>query len=209
MDFSELFPSVWSWEFLGFITGILSVLLLIFTKKERIQWFNWVFGAISAAVYVFLFKEWALYGNSILQIPFFLISIVGAWTWRGQLLKGFAKVREVPTTFAKTDTLQWSIFFATVPLIFVIPFLIELGDSNALFDGLILTISLSAIWLQLKKHVESWYFWILVDLIAVPFHIYQDHVLTGVLYFVYMLICVQGLVNWKREARVHVKGVHS
>lgn len=204
---SELFPSVLSWEFFGFITGILSVLLLIPTKLSRLQWTSWIFSVASAAVYLFLFYDWTLYGNAILQIPFLIISFQGAWKWRGQLRGLVTSVREIPTTYASIATLNATIMLALLATIPTFYLLERFGDASPLWDGLFLTISIAAIFLQLRKYVESWYLWIVVDIIAVPFHISQDRGATALLYFIYLLMCFVGLKTWKDIADEDVRSV--
>lgn len=199
MDYTELFPSVRSWEFLGFITGIFSVLLLLFTQRPSIQWFNWTAGVISGLVYFYLFYEWGLYGNMALQVPFVLIGLHGAWYWRGQL-RGIDDVPEVKFSHAPWATVFSLVGFSLLLMFIVYPLLDHYGDPSPLWDGLILTLSLAAIYMQLRKYVQSWYVWILTDIIAVPFHWSQGHEATGVLYAAYMAMCFVGLYTWRREA---------
>lgn len=186
-------------ELIGLITGIFSVLLLVFTRFPRLQWFAWPAGVINAIVYLYLFYEWGLYGNFILQPFFLVISLQGLWAWRGQLRGVIADVPEIPTTFNPwLAVLSWIV--AVALLLVVYPLLAYFDDPSPLWDGLILTFSLAAIFLQLRKHVESWFFWIVVDLIAVPFHWVNDHPATATLYFVYLLMCFVGLTTWAMAA---------
>lgn len=206
LNLSDL-PAIRSWEFVGILTGVLSVLLLIPTKHPRLQWTNWVWSVISAAVYYYLFKEWMLYGNMALQVPFVILSILGGIVWLPQLIKrdinlAFIKrIREMPITY--TSAYHWTTaFIAAIAMFFVAyPILDHYHDASPLWDGLILTISLSAIYLQIRKYVQSWYLWILVDLIAVPFHLSQDRGGTALLYLAYMMMCFFGLRAWRYAAQ--------
>jgi nicotinamide mononucleotide transporter len=191
---SQLFTN--EWEFLGFITGIFSVLLLLPTRWPRLQWLAWPFGVITSAVYLFLFYDWTLYGNAILQVPFVFISAQGAYLWRGQLRGIVSNVKEIPTTYASKTVFIWCCLLPLIAMAGVYPLLDHYNDASPLWDGLILTISLAAIFLQLRKHVQSWYLWIVVDLIAVPFHFDQDRGATAVLYLVYMIMCFVGWKTW-------------
>lgn len=187
-------------ELIGVITGLLSVFLLLFTKQLRLQWVNWPCSVISAAIYFKLFHEWHLYGNMALQVPFLIISVIGLWVWRGQLTGIVTNVKELPTTYCTRVHWNVSLFMALVAEIPAYFLLRHYGDISPLWDGLIFTISIAAIYLQLKKYVQSWYLWILVDLIAVPFHTYNHHGATGLLYLAYMIMCFFGLAAWRREA---------
>ena len=47
--------------------------------------------------------------------------------------------------------------------------------------------------------MESWWIWILVDLIYIPLYIYKDLRLTSLLYAVFLLLCIFGLRSWAKE----------
>jgi nicotinamide mononucleotide transporter len=198
LSWSQLFTS--ELEFVGFVTGILSVLLLLPTKLPRLQYVNWFASIASAAIYLYLFHQWGLYGNAALQVPFLVLSFVGAWTWRGQLRGVIENVKEIPTTYAPFREVFAASFLAVVAMILVYPILAYYGDPEPWWDGLILTVSLSAIFLQLRKRVQSWYLWIVVDLIAVPFHFNQERPATALLYLAYMAMCFVGWYTWHKEA---------
>jgi nicotinamide mononucleotide transporter len=197
-NWAEIAPSVYSWEFLGFITGILSVLLLLFVKQKRLMWTNWLFSIASAAIYTYLFYKWQLYGNFALQPLFIAISVWGAWYWRGQLSDKFFQAIEVPYTYCTTrlwTRLLTTALFVGAPVAVI---LAHYGDLGPYGDALIFTVSLVAIYLQLMKYVQSWYLWILVDLIAVPFHAYHDRYATALLYLGYMIMCFFGWWSWRK-----------
>lgn len=206
-NWSEWFgTSAYSWETIGFVTGIFSVLLLLFTKHGVIQWLAWPFGAINAVAYFILFREWTLYGNMALQVPFLVLSLLGAMTWIGQLgipwkNVTLERIRAIPTTYASTYH-WWTAYslglIAFIPAYFILG---HYGDASPFWDGLILTISLSALYLQLRKYVQTWYLWILVDLIAVPFHFSQDRDATALLYFIFLIMCVFGYIEWRKATQ--------
>ena len=51
-----------------------------------------------------------------------------------------------------------------------------------------------------RKLLESWWIWILADLVYIPLYIYKGLVLTSVLYFVFLLLCIFGLRQWRAVA---------
>ena len=198
---NELVSTGTTHEWIAFVTGILSVLLLLFTKQPRLQWVAWPAGVVSAAIYMFLFYDWQIYGNMILQPLFVVISIMGLITWRGQLRGIIENVAPIPTTFAPALLWRSALLGAILAIIPVYVLLDHYDDAYPLWDGLILTLSLAAIYLQWKKYVQSWYIWIMVDLIAVPLHWAQNHEATAFLYLFYMIMCFFGLRAWYKEAK--------
>lgn len=225
----ELFGVTISWDqlftnwlgFIAFVTGILSVALLIPTRMPRLQYLAWPAGVINAAGYFFLFLDWQLYGSTWLQPYFFVTSLLGTWMWRGQLFGqhtdfsgergGLSRVvyklmgvRELPTTFASTKAFLTGI---VVSLGLAVPFyyiLRHYQDAAPLWDALIFSISMVAIYFQLRKHVEAWAFWIGVDLISIPLYFNQGNGATGILYVLFIVMCFIGLRKWYLEAKNYV-----
>jgi nicotinamide mononucleotide transporter len=70
------------------------------------------------------------------------------------------------------------------------------------WDGFTTAMSLAAIYGQTRKYVESWWLWILADLIYIPLYGYKHLWLTSGLYFVFLLLCVMGLREWSKALRV-------
>lgn len=48
----------------------------------------------------------------------------------------------------------------------------------------------------MKRKLESWLFWILVDAVAVPLYAAKELYLTSVIYFLFLINAVWGLINW-------------
>ena len=196
-EWNDLFTT--NWELFGVITGFLSVALLIPVQYPRVQYLNWVASLLSAAVYVYIFYDYTLYGNAALQIYFIVYSLIGLWTWRGQIL-GREVTDEIPITFAPTRPLVLSIGAAIAAMVVVYPLLRHFGDASPFWDGLMICLSGAAIWLQVKKYVENWAVWIVVDLIAVPLHASNDLEATALLYGLYLCMCLIGIREWNLAA---------
>lgn len=188
------------WEFFGVITGILSVAFLLPTKYPRLQYLNWPAGVMTAAIYTYIFTEWELYGNAALQVYFVLVCLVGAWTWRGQLRGLVSDVPEIPITTCPWSEVWKAGLFALAISIPIIGVLTLTNDAHPIPDGAMVALSAAAIWLQLKKYVQSWFFWIAVDCIAIPLHASQGLGATAALYAIYMAMCFVGYRQWAKEA---------
>jgi len=186
-------------EFWGVVTGILSVLLLLFTRQEKIQWFNWPNGVVTSAIYLYLFYKWGLYGNMSIQPLFVIISLHGCYYWRSQII-GHGKAPDVVTKWASDRLVFLMIILAGVLTFASLPLLRHYGDPQPIFDGLLFGIQASGITLQLMKKVQSWFFWIATDIIGVPFHYHNGHHATSGLYFVYLLMSLVGLWTWWKDA---------
>lgn len=160
---------------------------------------TWWIGIIGGILYGVMFYEVKLYADVILQIFFVLTNIYGWWAW----VYGGAKQRELLIT--RIDFKSLVLFgIAAIGLTVGHGFLLHrLTDASFPFvDSVILVFSIIAQFLLMRRKLESWYFWILVDAVAVPLYAAKELYLTSAIYFVFLLNAVWGLLNWLKLWRV-------
>ena len=175
-------------EVLGFLTGVANVWML---ARQNI--WNWPVGLANNALYVAVFLSSGLYGDAGLQGVFIVLAIYGWWSW--------ARGRGSALTVRRTsrETWLWLIPATILSALFLREFLLRYTDSTVpAWDGLTTSISLAATYGQCKKLLESWWLWILVDLIYIPLYIYKGLRLTAALYLIFLMLCVTGLREWRR-----------
>jgi nicotinamide mononucleotide transporter len=182
-------------EVFGFVTGAVNVWLL---ARQNI--WNWPIGIANNLAYLLLFATSGLYGDAGLQVVYIALAIYG---WQLWLRRGGEHSLPVSRTTARV----WS-YLALVTLLAVVVlrwFLARFTDSTVPgWDGLTTALSLAATYGQCRKLLESWWIWILADLIYIPLYVYKGLRLTSVLYFVFLLLCIFGLREWRRELRKEV-----
>jgi nicotinamide mononucleotide transporter len=179
-------------EIFGFITGAVNVWLL---ARQHI--WNWPIGIANNLAYLLLFTESGLYGDAGLQLVYITLAVYGWYIW---LRPGTGPRLSVTRTTAN----GW-MYLAPATLLAVLVlrwFLSRFTDSTVPgWDGVTTALSLAATYGQCRKLLESWWIWILADLIYIPLYIYKGLVLTSGLYFVFLLLCIFGLREWTRELR--------
>ena len=179
-------------EIFGFITGAVNVWLL---ARQHI--WNWPIGIANNLAYLLLFAKSGLYGDAGLQLVYITLAIYG---WRIWLRRGAGPALVVSRA---TASLWMYLVPTTLLAVFVLRwFLSRFTDSTVPgWDGLTTALALAATYGQCRKFLESWWIWILADLVYIPLYIYKGLVLTSVLYFVFLLLCIFGLRQWTRELR--------
>ena len=65
-------------------------------------------------------------------------------------------------------------------------------------DAFTTVMSLVATWLMAKKKLDSWLFWIAVDVIAIGVYYYKELYLTCGLYSVFLILATIGYFTWQR-----------
>lgn len=195
-SFSQLWNS--PIEIFAVITGVICVGLITFENASRkLAWWNWPIGAASSAAFLFVFWDYELYFNSILQAFYVLSGVYGAWAWK----RGGENRTEL-----LVEKMHWgyTAFFASMALLGAVVLGNILFDvfgvetSQPFWDALVVTFSLTAQFVMTRKFFQHWYFWIAVDAIGIFLFWSQDLYLTSMLYFVYGSLCVRGLFTWNK-----------
>ena len=177
-------------EALGFLSGGACVWLVV---RENL--WNWPIGAANAVFFFVLFFRSRLYADMALQSVFFALNLYGWWNW----LFGGEQRGELP--ILRVSRAEWTALAAAVPALTLAAreFLIRVSDAAPLLDAFTTVLSLAALYLQCRKRLEHWWLWILADLVYIPLYLSRNLLLTAVLYFVFLLMCVAGLRQWRRS----------
>ncbi|GGK66468.1 putative nicotinamide mononucleotide transporter [Sphaerisporangium melleum] len=183
-------PTTWA-ELLGFVTGAVTVWLVV---RQNI--WNWPLGIANVVLLGLIFVEGRLYADAGLQAVYVVLQFWGWWSW---LYGGQARTR---LTVRRTSRVEWSVLtVAGLVVTGVLTWLLSTWtDSDVPFwDSVTTTISLMATYGQSRKLLESWWLWIAADLVYIPLYAVKGLHLTSVLYFVFLGLCVAGLVDWRRD----------
>lgn len=180
-----------SWlETAGVITGAGCVLLVV----ERSIW-NFPIGIISCAAYLFFFAEGRLFADAGLQVMFILLNIVGWISWaRG-------KVDAKP--ISRIGLNELTVLAVIFPAVWLglTRILEEVNGAAPVFDAFVTSLSLIAQWMLNRRQVESWLAWIVVDQVSVVLYWSRGMHLTAGLYTVFLIMCVAGLIEWRKALR--------
>ena len=66
-------------------------------------------------------------------------------------------------------------------------------------DALVAALSIVATWMTARKIVECWYPWIFVNFFAVGLYAYQGLYPTAILFIIYGILSIFGLINWRKS----------
>ena len=178
-------------ELVAVIFGLLSV---FFVVRQSI--WCWPTGLVQVCLYVVIFFQVKLYFDFGLHLIYIAVHIYGWHHW----LHGGADHGKLAVTRLSTRAMSgWMLLvFSTTALG---GFTMAANTDAALPYGDAFTTfaSLVAMWLQARKRLQSWLFWIAVDVIAIGIYYYKDLLLTAGLYAVFLVLSIIGFISWKRS----------
>lgn len=176
----------------GFATGGLCVWLVV---RENV--WNWPIGLANNVVFFVLFLQSRLFADMGLQVLYFGLGLYGWLNWL------FGGAQRTPLKISRTTRTEWVVLALAIPLGAwgLSAILIAVNGAAPFWDALTTVLSIAAQYLLCRKRLENWYLWIAADIIYVPLYVSRDLVLTGVLYAVFLVMCLVGLVGWSSTWR--------
>ena len=186
-------------EFFGTILNIWCVWLV---AKNKIL--NWPVGILGTILFMFLFFQINLYADFFEQIYFLLTGFWGWWVWTSDNKKDKSGEKPIKQLSVKSQ-ISWIaiIVFGTIIFGYLIahinlylPQFFEKPASFPYLDVFTTVISFVATILLVRKELEAWYLWILVDIIGIGLYWVKGVHLISLLYVVFLVLATNGLIRW-------------
>jgi len=177
------------------IAAALFIIANVWLATRENIW-TWPTGIVGVILYTVVNYKAGLFANAALQIVYLVLSIMGWYEWlHGSPNKGELHVR-------RTTHRQWiGCAIASVVLWVAIYELLRVthNASQPIVDGGTTALSLVGQWMMNEKLLENWWFWLVVDIACVPMYFISGNWLTAVLYAGLCVLCIKGIVDWKRS----------
>jgi len=158
----------------------------------------WPLGIAYVAVSVSVLLEARLYANLALHLLAFLpMNVYGWYYWVSARPAGHA---ELPVTRASLALLAAMVAICAAGTA-SLGALFAMTTDAALpyWDNAVLVGSVAAMWLTARKKIESWIFWLGIDVVSVGVYWAQGLPLYAALYFIYLGMAVAGWRAWRRS----------
>ena len=178
-------------ELFAAVLGAISVWL---TVKQN-PW-CWPVGLVMVLLYSWLFFDFKLYSQMLLQGVYAALQMYGWWQWtRPDSVREARKVSLLPPARVNLGLVQG--LFGS--LVIGAAMSTWTDATQPWLDAAITGFSLVAQWWMAQKRVQCWALWIVIDAVCVGLFIYQALYLTAALYALFTLLAIQGLREWRRD----------
>ncbi len=191
-------------ELIATITGGIAVWL---SAKENV--WSWIIGLGNVILAFFMFFQIQLYPDMFLQVFFFVTNIIGFWQWKYPKQSEANALNELKIT--KLSVRNFSLLTAlgifgtlimgsfSANLHQIAPKLFSLPSAFPYMDSFTTVMSIVATFMLIRKKVEAWWIWLVVDVIATYMYYIKDVKLYSLLYFIFVIIAAFGAIEWTKR----------
>jgi nicotinamide mononucleotide transporter len=190
-----------SWEIAAVLLAI--SYLILATRENSLCWYC---AFVSTAIYTTLFWNVNLLMDSALNVYYMAMAVYGWHQWRrggelqtGVVIKTLAAHRHVQIIVAIAILTAISGYLLSTNTSAAWPFV----DSFTTWSSVVTTV------LVVKKILENWLYWLVIDAVSIPLYIERGLHLTALLFGAYLVIAAIGFVMWQRQYNRHaISGSH-
>jgi len=174
----------------------LSLTFLILLIKENI--YCWFFGITGSLVSIFLFYRIGLYAESILYCYYVLIGFYGYQLWNSK-----ANAQEFPIIDVLPKQ-HFSYILIGVVTALCLGYVLEnyTEASNPYLDAFTTIFSFIASYLEAKKILSGWYYWIIVNGVTLGLYLNKELYIYFILTLLYFALSFYGLREWNRKIKL-------
>ncbi|NLU39116.1 MAG: nicotinamide mononucleotide transporter [Bacteroidales bacterium] len=192
----------WKERLVGIISAITGVICVVMTGKGKVS--SYIFGLVNTVLYAYIAYGAKYYGEVMLNLLYFVpMNVVGWVMWNKHINE---ETKEVEKKKMKG---KWRIFVLAISAIGVLVyglFLKRMGGNLPYTDSLTAVLSIVAQILCVKRFMEQWALWIIIDIVTVIMWIMAffnggESVATLIMWNVYLLNAVFMFIKWNRESR--------
>ena len=180
--------SISAFQWIGFAFGILYVLFAAYNKNQC-----WIYSFISTiAIALEDVINLNLYFDAMIQIFYAIIAVCGLFVW----LAGGVKESKLRIS---SLGVQKNVSYFIMVLVISIPtgYIMALNSDAAYpyLDGFTSILAVFATFLMVYKIIDTWGYWVIVDIICVYLYFVRGAPLISLLYVIYLILAI---VGWKR-----------
>lgn len=175
--------------------GVTAASILLAGRNNMHTWWT---GIVGCALFAVVFLDSRLYADTILQVFFIVLSAIGWWQW----LHG-RRGDPLPVSSLPRLRVLWQLLAGIAGALAYGVLLHRFTNAYAPFlDSTVLAFSIVAQLLMMRRRVQCWPFWLLVNSIAVPLYASRGLYLTSVLYAAYWINAMVSWRHWRRLQRM-------
>jgi nicotinamide mononucleotide transporter len=182
-------------EIIAAIFGFLAVLLTIF----RSPW-CWPIGLVQVVLYIGVFYQAKLYSDMLLHVVYVGLQVIGWVQWVRSPLDISRSTERVQVESLSAKGYAVAIVASAFLSLAIGIAMSQFTDAAWPFgDAFIAGTSLVAQWLLVKKKLQNWHLWIVIDVVSIVIFASKGLVPTTCLYIMFLGMAICGAIVWHRQ----------
>ena len=181
------------------IAAIATILSVIFLSEGKLN--GWIIGLAGSLIYGWIFIQQKLYANAVIQLIFLTQGFVGIYEWS----EWGKQKKDAKFSSKKLDSHSIiKIIALTLFLAFSLSFIMIYFTDNKspMLDTILSVFSITALMLMVKKIVQAWLFWIVIDLGYIYLFLSIGLWVSAGLYLLLLFLCIEGYFKWKKKNKL-------
>lgn len=176
------------------IAVILAIAYLLLAAKESIL--CWYCAFFSSLIFVFLFWDVSLLMESVLNIFYVIMALVGWWRWTAGDIEG-GELRII-----SLKPWQHAVVLGMMLVLALLNGWFMQSYTTAAWpfvDSFTTWASVITTFMVVYKILENWLYWFLIDSVSIYLYVDRGLFLTALLFAAYIVIVVFGYFKWRRH----------
>ena len=193
------------WDTLGFIVAVTGIVNLVLCARGNI--WNYLFGIIYNAIYVYVAWKSRLYADSAIYLFYYLpMQFIGWAQWKNNRSaeSGAVNARHLDRKTALVLLAVAAVLIPAFAWLLSRPFI---ADSQPWLDAVTTVVSILAMYMMVKAIAEQWFIWIVLDAVqvvkwAIATARGEEHAALMLVMFAFFLAnAIYGLIQWNGLAK--------
>ncbi|MEH6585929.1 MAG: nicotinamide riboside transporter PnuC [Halioglobus sp.] len=179
-------------EIFATLSGLIYIIFLI---RENI--ICWPFGIAGSLLSIYLFIDGKLYSEAFL---YFYYVVMGGWGWIRWSQRD--AINDNPVVRYALPTHGGIIVLSSLGAVALGTFFSTYTDAQRPYiDAFTTMFSFAATYMEVKKVLETWFYWIVLNLASIWLYMDRSLDIYAALICVYAVMSVWGLIQWTRVYR--------
>jgi nicotinamide mononucleotide transporter len=194
--FDQIFTAFLNVSVLEWSAIFATVLCVFLAGRNSVH--SWWIGIIGTILYAMLFYQFNLFADVLLQMFFVLTGFIGWYSWANPDWKvSFIEPSEKISKATAKSSLIMFIGAVCVAICYGVLLKTFTTAYAPFVDSLVLTFSVVAQLLLMRRKLENWPFWILVNTVAVPLYWSRELYPTAIMYSAFWVHAWWAWHKWK------------
>ncbi len=187
---------------IALVSAVCGISYSILAGKGKISCY--LFGLCGTLCYAYLALKNNLFGNlALYALYYFPMQIVGIFKWKKHLKKDSQEI--VKTKLTNKERILYSAISILCSFAFYL-ILISLHDQSPVMDSLTAVLSVIGLILTVKRCIEQWYVWFVVNglstIMWINAYLHGSNCFATILMWAtYFVLSIYFLITWKRELK--------